>query len=133
MSLNTPWLGGFTVNRFLDKKHYKGVEVRVSYRSRDLTERLIMSQIPLACADFSFPLLPHDLALDLIAGMGIGAVDISLMFQNSHLDVEDALARPAEVATDLARRLSRRGLAIADVNFTPRPGLQDPRLEPSGP
>jgi sugar phosphate isomerase/epimerase len=82
-------------------------------------ERLVMSQIPLACADFSFPLLPHDLALDLIAGMGIGGVDISLMFQNSHLDVEDAIARPAEVATDLARRLASRDLAIADVNFTP--------------
>ncbi len=41
------------------------------------------------------------------------------MFQNSHLDVEDAIAHPAEVATDLARRTASRGLSIADVNFTP--------------
>jgi sugar phosphate isomerase/epimerase len=87
-------------------------------------ERLVMSQIPLACADFSFPLLPHDLALDLIAGMGIGAVDISLMLRNSHLDVEDAIARPTEVAKVLASRLSNKGLAIADVNFTPGPDFR---------
>ena len=80
---------------------------------------MLIHKIPLACADFSFPLLPHDLALDLIAGMGICGVDISLMLQNSHLDVEDAISRPGEIATDLARRLATRGLSIADINFTP--------------
>jgi sugar phosphate isomerase/epimerase len=83
-----------------------------------------MNQIPLACADFSFPLLPHDLALDLIAGIGFRAVDISLMLRNSHLDVEDALARPSRVAKNLAHRLSSKGLAIADVNFTPGPDFK---------
>ena len=78
-----------------------------------------MNQIPIACADFSFPLLPHNLALELIAGMGISAVDVSLMVGHSHLDVEDALRRPAEVAKGLTEGLSRRSLVIADVNFTP--------------
>ncbi len=78
-----------------------------------------MTQIPLACADFSFPLLPHDLTLDLIAGIGIGAVDISLMFQNSHLNVAEAIADPKRAASDLAQKLSNRGLVVADINFTP--------------
>jgi len=77
-----------------------------------------MSQIPLACADFSFPLLPQDLALDLIAGMGISGVDISLMSGNSHLDVTYAVAHPTS-GSDLAHKLSDKGLIIADLNFTP--------------
>lgn len=83
-----------------------------------------MSHIPLACSDFSFPLLPHDLALDLIVGLDIHAVDISLMFGNAHLDVEGAIARPAAAAKDLTGRLSSRGLTIADINFTPGPDFR---------
>jgi sugar phosphate isomerase/epimerase len=78
-----------------------------------------MSQIKIACADFSFPLLLHDVALDLIAGMGIRAVDISLMVGYSHLDVEDVIRRPREAAKDLVGKLLGKGLVIADVNFTP--------------
>src|SRR5947208_11183322 len=46
-----------------------------------------LNQIPLACADFSFPLLPHDLVFDLIAGLGIEGVDLSIITGNSHLSV----------------------------------------------
>lgn len=78
-----------------------------------------MRKIPLACADFSFPLLPHDLALDLIAGLGMEGVDVSLMFGNSHLPVEEVMANPLAWARTVASRLNGRGLALADVNFTP--------------
>jgi hypothetical protein len=39
----------------------------------------------LACADFSFPLLPHDKALDLIALLDFEGVDIGLFEGRSHL------------------------------------------------
>ncbi|MBI3667850.1 MAG: sugar phosphate isomerase/epimerase [Acidobacteria bacterium] len=83
-----------------------------------------MHRIPLACADFSFPLLPHEQTLSLIAGMGIEGVDISLMFQRSHLDVEAVLANPRPAARELSSRLADRGLAIADINFTPGPDFR---------
>ena len=35
-------------------------------------------QLKLACADFTFPLLPHDRVLDLIAMLGFEGVDIGL-------------------------------------------------------
>jgi len=78
-----------------------------------------VSKIPLACADFSFPLLPHDLALDLIAGLGIEGIDVSLMLTNSHLPVEQVMADPPTWARLIHSKLAQRGLALADVNFTP--------------
>lgn len=42
-------------------------------------------QLKLACADFSFPLLSHDGALDLIAMLGFDGVDIGLFEGRSHL------------------------------------------------
>jgi sugar phosphate isomerase/epimerase len=73
--------------------------------------------IPLACADFSFPLLPHDLALDLIAGLGIEGVDVSLMLGCSHLPVEAVIANPSVWARETGRKLADRTLVLADVNF----------------
>lgn len=78
-----------------------------------------MSQISLACADFSFPLLPHEVALDLISGLGFEGVDISLILSNSHLPVEQVLAKPSEWGRELRSRVDQRHLAIADINFTP--------------
>lgn len=78
-----------------------------------------MSRIPLACADFSFPLLPHEATLDLIAAMEIRGVDISLMLGNSHLDVSRSVAKPQQEGVALKKKLHDRGLTAADVNFTP--------------
>lgn len=78
-----------------------------------------MSKIPLACADFSFPLLPHDMTLDLIAGLGIEGVDVSLILSNSHLPVEEVIADPGAWARTVRSKLDQRGLVLADVNFTP--------------
>ena len=39
----------------------------------------------LACADFTFPLLPHDNVLKLIALMDLQGVDIGLFEERSHL------------------------------------------------
>src|SRR5580692_190961 len=41
--------------------------------------------LKLACADFAFPLLPHDNSLDLIAMLGFEGVDMGLFEGRSHL------------------------------------------------
>jgi sugar phosphate isomerase/epimerase len=69
----------------------------------------------LACADFTFPLLPHDQSLDLIAMLGFEGVDIGLFEGRSHLwpsRVFDDLKRSAR---ELGGKLGGRGLALADV------------------
>jgi len=70
---------------------------------------------PLACADFTFPLLGHDQALDLIATLGFEGVDIGLFEGRSHLRPSSELTAPESAGQSLGRRLSDRGLACADV------------------
>jgi sugar phosphate isomerase/epimerase len=91
----------------------------------------------LACADFTFPLLPHADALALIRLMGIEGLDLGLFGNRSHV-------RPEMVRKDLPmwsgilkERIDRAGLALADffvqpwTDFTvlavnhPDPGQQD--------
>jgi sugar phosphate isomerase/epimerase len=78
----------------------------------------------LSCADFSFPLLPHDAALKLISLLGLRGVDIGLFAGRSHLPPETELRRPAKNGQKLRRRLAGHGLVITDVflqvheNFT---------------
>jgi len=75
--------------------------------------------IRLSCGDFSFPLLEHEQALDLIAMLGLEGVDLALMGNRSHV-------RPEQVRDDLPgwtkrleRRIRERGLEVADVFFIP--------------
>jgi len=70
---------------------------------------------PLACADFTFPLLSHDHSLDLIAMLGFEGVDIGLFEGRSHLWPSSELADAARSGAVLATRLSDRGLRCADV------------------
>ena len=42
-------------------------------------------KLKLACSDFTFPILPHDQALQLISMLGIKGVDIGLLEDQSHL------------------------------------------------
>jgi sugar phosphate isomerase/epimerase len=56
---------------------------------------------------------------DLIAGLGIEGVDLSIIMVNSHLPVEQVLENPSPWAQTLAAKLAQRGLRIADVHFHP--------------
>ena len=69
----------------------------------------------LACADFSFPLLSHGQALDLIALLGFDGVDIGLFEGRSHLRPSDQFADLRGSARSLARALGDRGLKPADL------------------
>jgi sugar phosphate isomerase/epimerase len=73
--------------------------------------------LKLACADFSFPLLTHDHALDVVAMLGFQGVDIGLFEGRSHLQPSDVSPRLAAAARDLSDRVQARGLAVADVFF----------------
>ncbi len=73
----------------------------------------------LSCADFSWPLLPHRAALELIHLLDIDGVDIGLFGGRSHV-------RPEVVREDVARwaglveqRVIDAGLLVADLYFQP--------------
>lgn len=72
-------------------------------------------KLRLACADFTFPLLPHDRVLDLIAMLGFEGVDIGLFEGRSHLQPSQVFKSPAASGAKLGRRLADRGLACADA------------------
>ena len=66
--------------------------------------------LKLACADFAFPLLPHDQVLDLIAALGFGGVDIGLFEGRSHRWPSREFANVAKSARELGRKLADRAL-----------------------
>src|SRR6185436_17968663 len=82
-------------------------------------------KLKLACADFTFPLLSHDSALDVVAMLDFNGVDIGLFEGRSHLWPSREFKAPAKAGSRLGRKLAARGLACADVflqmnpNFVP--------------
>ena len=69
----------------------------------------------LACADFTFPLLPHDQALRLIAMLGFNGVDIGLFEERSHLWPSHEFNNAGASARRLKARLEDNGLQAADI------------------
>ena len=63
----------------------------------------------LACADFTFPLLPHAKAL------GIKGVDIGLFEDRSHLWPPREFKRLHPWSRQLKKKLGDRGLVAADI------------------
>jgi len=72
-------------------------------------------KLKLACADFAFPLLPHDRVLDLIAMLEFDGVDIGLFEGRSHLQPSQSFKSPAKSGAQLGRKLADRRLRCADV------------------
>ena len=93
-------------------------------RSRCRTRSQPMS-IRLACADFTFPLLPHDDVLRLLAMLGFAGVDVGLFEQRSHLWPSREYVHPDRSGTQLKAKLADLGLVAADIflqmdpDFTP--------------
>lgn len=71
--------------------------------------------LQLACADFTFPLLPHDEALQLIAMLEFDGVDIGLFEKRSHLWPSREFENVTRSARALSGKVTDRGLKIADV------------------
>jgi len=78
-----------------------------------------------ACADFAFPLLPHDNVLRLIAMLEFTGVDIGLFENRSHLWPSREFAQLNHAAHRLKGQLDACGLVAADIflqldpDFTP--------------
>ena len=70
---------------------------------------------PFACADFTFPLLSHEKALDVIALLGFDGADIGLFESRSHLWPSREFKNVAKAARTLRGKLEDRGLATADI------------------
>jgi sugar phosphate isomerase/epimerase len=73
----------------------------------------------LACADFSFPLLPHRHALRLIADLGFDGVDIGLFGGGSQLSPDAALSNIPQSARTLSKLITDSSLLLADVFLIP--------------
>jgi len=71
-------------------------------------------RLPLACADFAFPLLSHEHSLDLISMLGFDGVDIGLFEGRSHLHPSREFGDPV-AGEKLQRKVADRGLEVADV------------------
>ena len=69
----------------------------------------------LACADFTFPLLPHEKVLELIGMLGFEGVDIGLFEERSHLWPSREFTDAGKSAGRLKRQLETVGLKPADI------------------
>lgn len=80
---------------------------------------------PLACADFTFPLLAHDKVLDLVKLLDFEGIDIGLFEGRSHLWPSNLFKNIGASADELSKKLCDRGLKCADIflqcdpDFTP--------------
>ncbi len=74
-------------------------------------------KLKLAGADFTFPLLSHDHALDMIAMLGYQGVDIGLFEERSHLQPSHVTPQLARSARELSAKVRDRGLELADIFF----------------
>ncbi len=68
-----------------------------------------------ACADFAFPLLPHQNVLKLIQLLGFDGVDIGLFQDRSHLQPSMVFDQPAKQGKLLKESVLDAGIAVADV------------------
>lgn len=68
-----------------------------------------------SCADFTFPLLPHGKALQLIKLLDIDAVDLGLFEDRSHHNPSRIAAAPEAEARQLRETLDRIELVPSDV------------------
>jgi sugar phosphate isomerase/epimerase len=91
--------------------------VRIRYHQADLSssKRGNAMHAKFACADFTFPLLPHENVLRLIAMLEFTGVDIGLFENRSHLWPSQEFAQLSQAAQRLKHQLDANGLVAADV------------------
>ncbi len=73
----------------------------------------------LSCSDYTWPLLPHTGALDLIHAIGCEGVDLGFMGQRSHVRPEAIHGAVGPAAGAVRERVESRGLVVADVFAIP--------------
>jgi sugar phosphate isomerase/epimerase len=78
----------------------------------------------LACADFTFPLLPHDDVLKLIAMLKFEGVDVGLFEERSHLWPSREYVHPEKSGRELKKKTDDLGIKVADVFLQMRPDFE---------
>jgi sugar phosphate isomerase/epimerase len=73
----------------------------------------------LSCADFTWPLLPHERVLQLIKLLDLEGVDIGFFGNRSHIRPEVVRDDIPMWAGRLTERLARTGLELADLYYQP--------------
>lgn len=73
------------------------------------------SKIKFSCADFTFPLLPHDKVLQLIKLLGIDAVDLGIFEDRSHHFPSAIANDPIQNGEKLAAQMRYLEMEVADV------------------
>lgn len=69
----------------------------------------------LSCADYSFPLLPYQVNLDLIKGLEFEGVDVAVFSGNPNNSAEEVIADPTGVGRRIKSMIHDTGLVVADV------------------
>ena len=72
-------------------------------------------RLKLACADFTFPILPHEQVLQLISMLGLKGVDIGLFEDRSHLRPSTEFKNVQHSGRALGQKLADNGLVAADL------------------
>lgn len=72
-------------------------------------------ELKFACADFTFPLLSHDKALDVVALLEMQGVDIGLFEGRSHLWPSREFKDVKKSARQLRQKVEDKGLRVADA------------------
>lgn len=73
------------------------------------------NKIRYSCADFTFPLLPHNKVLQLIKLLGFDAVDVGIFEDRSHHFPSVIAKNPVKEGITLVKSINNTGLKIADV------------------
>lgn len=76
-------------------------------------------KLKLSCADFTFPLLPHDQVLKLVSMLGVQGVDIGVLGGRSHIRPEHIIRNIPGFARDLSMKVQDLGLEISDIFLIP--------------
>lgn len=77
----------------------------------------------LACSDYTFPLLDHEHACELIASLGFEGVNLGVWGKITRLRSDEVAADPGSAGRTVANRLNRHGLAVADVFLMANPDI----------
>ena len=72
-------------------------------------------KLRLACADYTFPILPHDQVLQIISMLGLKGVNVALFEDRSHLQPSSEFVNVRRSARRLKKRLDDNGLVAADI------------------
>src|SRR4051794_28279967 len=71
------------------------------------------ARMKLSCTDFTFHVLPHEKALELIAAIDLSHCDLLFFPGCRHVQAEEVLEDPAGTATKIRGRVEDAGLEVA--------------------